>query len=276
MTPSFAFILIASLLAADPPIAVQPNDFDQLQGTWIVTRARRGVELDDSLVGATVTFAGAAFNSRSGNTVLGQGTWHITQTRKPKSIDLEYTEGPDKGRKLRGVYQLNEDRLVLLFGAPGKARPSSLEAGVKEGQLFLMLKFQQANAKSEEARKESEQMQGVWTVTRARRGPEIDKGLMGATVTLVGDEFTSRIRKTVLGKGVWTIGPAATPKTIDLEFTQGEQKGQKLRGIYRLDEDRLVVLFGSAGQDRPSSFEAKTQPDQLFLILKLEHPNKDR
>ena len=132
--------------------------------------------------------------------------------------------------------------------------------------LVAMTLFVAADDK-EEAKKEAERMQGTWKVQRARRGHGVDASLVGATVVLDGDRFTSQLGDTVLGRGTWKVDPTRKPKTIDLDYTEGPTKGETMKGIYQTGDQTLVILFSGPGKDRPRSFEDKAEDHQLFLTL---------
>src|SRR5262245_59801360 len=95
---TLTLLTVGFLLAADSPVKQVEQEMKKFQGTWVVARARRDGEVDAELAGATVTLAGNMFTSKSGKTILAQGTWKVDPAKKPKTIDIEYTDGPEKGQ----------------------------------------------------------------------------------------------------------------------------------------------------------------------------------
>jgi uncharacterized protein (TIGR03067 family) len=43
-----------------------------------------------------------------------------------RAIDYDMTEGPTKGEKHLGIYELDGDTVKFCFAAPGKDRPTAL------------------------------------------------------------------------------------------------------------------------------------------------------
>jgi uncharacterized protein (TIGR03067 family) len=135
---------LACLLGADSPGETAKQEKEALQGNWTVNHARRGGKKDASLVDATVIIAGDTFVSKSGETVQARGTWKIDVSKNPWTIDLLYTEGQEKGQRLRGIYTRNKGTWILLFSAPGENRPTSFEQDKEKGFLSLILKAAQS------------------------------------------------------------------------------------------------------------------------------------
>jgi uncharacterized protein (TIGR03067 family) len=125
---------------------------------------------------------------------------------------------------------------------------------------------------SDPLQREKDQLQGTWAVVRARHNGQANDKLLNATLTIAGDQFTSKIGDTVYGKGTWKIDPASNPKTIDIHYSEGADKGKTVKGIYHLKDNLWVVLFSSPGQDRPVSFDKDRKDGQTFLILKASRP----
>ena len=67
-------------------------------------------------------------------------TWSTDETKKPKTLDLEYTAGPDRGKKQLCVYEVVGDRLTIVMGVPGAKeadRPSSLATTPEKTKVVL-------------------------------------------------------------------------------------------------------------------------------------------
>ena len=134
--------------------------------------------------------------------------------------------------------------------------------------LMLTIVFLLAADSPETAKQEKERMQGTWRVEQARRGGKKEPALDKATVTIDGDDFISRAGDTVLTRGTLTIDGTKNPKTIDLLYTEGDQKGKQMRGIYNLKGATWALLFSDIGEERPTSLEKEAEKGYLSLILK--------
>jgi uncharacterized protein (TIGR03067 family) len=102
------------------------RDLDRLQGTWHVT----SIEADGQTLaaaafdGATIVIKGSLFISLSMGATY-EGTVDIHQTRKPKSLDLVFTAGPEKGNRNLGIYRLDGDRWTICLATRGNTRPKT-------------------------------------------------------------------------------------------------------------------------------------------------------
>src|SRR5260370_1128850 len=75
----------------------------------------------------------------------------------------------------------------------------------------------------------------------------------GASFVLQGDRFTSRGMGAIY-EGTISLDAAATPKTINFNFTAGPEKGNKSLGIYELDRDTWRLCMAMRGDVRPEAF----------------------
>jgi uncharacterized protein (TIGR03067 family) len=56
-------------------------------------------------------------------------------------------------------------------------------------------------------------------------------------------------------EGIFDIDIERTPHTIDIDFVDGPEAGNRSEGIFELDGDRLVICLGFAGESRPKTFK---------------------
>jgi uncharacterized protein (TIGR03067 family) len=121
----------------------------------------------------------------------------------------------------------------------------ALAAGVDEG-------------KQEAVKKDREQMQGHWTLVSQVVDGEEKTEAPGTKITIDADgNATAEKEGMPTRKAKLTIDPSKTPKTIDVEFQEGEQKGQTVQGIYEINGDTFRVCRSAPGKDRPTEFTSK-------------------
>jgi uncharacterized protein (TIGR03067 family) len=53
------------------------------------------------------------------------------------------------------------------------------------------------------------------------------------------------------------LAPTADPKNIDVIPDGGRNRGERVLGIYKLDEYRLTICMAAPGQRRPTEFKAE-------------------
>ena len=72
-----------------------------------------------------------------------EGTHKLEPTKKPKQIDAVRSKGPDAGKTLKGIYELDDKTFKVCFGAAGKDQPT--EFATKEGDGHRLLTFERQN-----------------------------------------------------------------------------------------------------------------------------------
>lgn len=102
------------------------GDLAKLQGEWRMSSGSAdGFEMPEGMLASSRRIC---TGDRLTVTVRGQlimkAKITLNVTAKPKTIDYEVSDGPTKGKKLLGIYELEGDVLKSCFGAPGEARPT--------------------------------------------------------------------------------------------------------------------------------------------------------
>lgn len=132
---------------------------------------------------------------------------------------------------------------------------------------------------------EAQKLAGVWLAESADMGGASRLAdVWTSKLTLTADSFAlSRyfdLSKDLQGR--FRLDPAANPKTIDLQVDELDLSavfdGVKIpactvRGIYKLDRDRLIICFPTDGrQERPPGFDVK---DKRVAVLTFARPSAD-
>jgi uncharacterized protein (TIGR03067 family) len=114
------------------------EDGDAMQGTWLASTAelagnqfpdevRKSIKLVIKDGQYTVTVGGAP----------DKGTVKLDPSAKPKAMDITGTEGPNKGKTILAIYEVEGDTLQVCYDLGGKNRPAEFKT--KAGtQLFLV------------------------------------------------------------------------------------------------------------------------------------------
>jgi len=128
-----------------------------------------------------------------------------------------------------------------------------------------------AELPSDEA--ELRRFQGTWNFVSLEdeAGPALEDDLVSIKVVIEGDRFTLRNGPTI-HQGILMVNPAATPKTIDVVFSKGAQRGKTMRGIYELKGDLLKLCNRSQGEGRPTGFVIKPGSGLTLQVLKRAKP----
>ena len=118
-----------------------------------------------------------------------------------------------------------------------------------------------------------ERLQGVWSmVSLEADGRAVPaSALGGARIAIHGGHFTS----TGMGakyEGTVEVDATRTPKTINMKFTEGPEKGNTNYGIYELDANKLRIYFSTESNERPKEFPAKPTTGMILMVLERVSP----
>jgi uncharacterized protein (TIGR03067 family) len=119
--------------------------------------------------------------------------------------------------------------------------------------------------------------QGTWKFVsiEAEGDRAFQDDLVSITVVIQGDRFTLSNGPTIT-RGVLTVDPAARPKTMDVVFSEGPQRGTTAQGIYELDGDLLKLCNGPPDKKRPTRFASKLGSGLTLQVLKRAKPRVAR
>lgn len=125
------------------------------------------------------------------------------------------------------------------------------------------------------AKKELDKLQGTWVATAGEAGGQQypDEQLKAMKFVVEGNKYTFTTKDTAEHpeKGTLKPDPAANPKALDIEITDGPDQGKSQKAIYDLEGDTLKVCVASPGADRPTEMSAKPQ-GQGLLTFKRQKP----
>lgn len=99
-------------------------------------------------------------------------------------------------------------------------------------------------------------LEGTW----AFRTLEVDGAKMPIAATgesrllIDGDRFRMESPEANY-EGIFDIDIETSPHTIDIDFVDGPEAGNRSEGIFEIDGDRLMICLGFAGVSRPKGFK---------------------
>ena len=130
-----------SLTAGDGNKELLDMDYAKLEGTWQVV----SLEVDGMMIpketikNSKLIIKSKEFTMKE-NIATYKGTFSIDPSKKPKTIDIKFTEGPENGNTSLGIYELDGDDLKLCLSVTTKERPTEFTAKPKSGHGFEVLK----------------------------------------------------------------------------------------------------------------------------------------
>ncbi len=131
-------VCLVLFLALAVSVGAAPEDTKSLDGTWLPTSAEMaGAKLSDEVVKSIkLILKGDKYTVHAGKSV-DEGTVKSDKSKKPYTMDIVGTEGPNKGKTILAICELDGDTLKICYDLGGKDRPK--EFMTKEGtQLFLV------------------------------------------------------------------------------------------------------------------------------------------
>lgn len=134
------FLLSAALRAGDDAAKA---DLKLLQGTWKVVEAfDKGERVpDEGIKNMEIVFEGSKILVRERGKVQDRMTVHIDAGKKPKTMDLTHTEGPDKDKTDHAIYLLEGDSLKICVNEKsGEARPTEFVSKPGTTHSLIVLK----------------------------------------------------------------------------------------------------------------------------------------
>jgi uncharacterized protein (TIGR03067 family) len=128
-------LVLSFTLAAWGEIA---RDSDTIQGTWLPSTAELGGKMfPDEVRKITKLVVKDDTYTVTVGTKVDKGTVKMNPKAKPKALDIVGTEGPNKGKKIRAIYERDGDTLRICYDLSGKSRPTEFKTRTGT-QLFLV------------------------------------------------------------------------------------------------------------------------------------------
>ena len=69
-----------------------------------------------------------------------RGSVKLDPAATPKAMDITGTDGPNKGKTLLAIYELDGDRLKICYDLSGKNRPTAFQT--TNGSLLFLVTYQ--------------------------------------------------------------------------------------------------------------------------------------
>jgi uncharacterized protein (TIGR03067 family) len=247
-----------------------------LQGRWtLVSAAFDGMAIPDDAAMGRLVIEGDRYSASVADQRVA-ATFRLGSGEGPKPIDFTYTEGPLKGETIKAIYELRGDTLRICRGIqPDAERPTEFSAPADSGRGLVVWERDKpaAEDKAKAIEAELKRFAGSWryesTIVEGKEVP--GDALEDVRLNLEGDRF-EMASTSVTYRGTFVVDPTATPKTIDVTFSEGPEKGKVSKGIYELDGDTYKVCVGLAGRDRPKTFTCEPGSGSAVQILKRVNP----
>ncbi len=190
---------------------------------------------------------------------ITRGQFKVDPTKTPKHFDVTITDGPAKGRTFSAIYELNDDTYKFCAFLRGKDRPSALTSEPGGGTMLQVLKREKQTVKEALLEVCRQELTGTWQVVSSvldgKKASDDETVQSKFSFDALGDASVLR-QGTVHGAATTKIEPTVQPMTIDLTWKNGDRTGQKALGIYKIEDERLIICLAEPGEPRPKDFSA--------------------
>jgi uncharacterized protein (TIGR03067 family) len=78
------------------------------------------------------------------NQIVDRGEYLVNDSAKPWAIDIVGRDGPNAGRSLLAIFELQDNRLTVCYNLDGQNRPANMQA--HDDQLLLSVTYKRAAA----------------------------------------------------------------------------------------------------------------------------------
>jgi uncharacterized protein (TIGR03067 family) len=271
MCLSFFIAALGFVASAEQPNAGLLDDAIALQGAWgFATLELDGKPIpEQAIAGSRLEIAGNKFTHTTGDVVY-KGTFKVDATLKPKTIDLMFTEGPEKGNTALGIYELNSDTWRICLTVTAKERPKEFATKSGSGLALETLKRKKAGEPADALKAELAKFTGEWTMVSGEiNGQAVPEQMRSQFKRIAtGDETLVMLGESTFMRAKFAVDPAKKPKAIDYTMLEGPNKGQKQLGIYEFDGENLKFCFASAGKERPTEFTSPEGSGRVASVWK--------
>jgi len=231
-------------------------DLDRLQGTWTI----ESLEMDGRKMPggeARIVVRGNRFTTIAMGATY-EGTVVVDQATIPRSFDLRFEEGPEKGNTSFGIYELDGDTWRICLTTRGSERPTEFAAPPGSGIALETLRRRLAQSSAAPSASPlpagdgAPELAGEWTpLSLVRDGQALPPSMLkyGKRVA-TANQVTVTLGPQVVLQAGYAVDRARTPMTMDYLVADGQTQ----RGIWALAEERLTTCFAAPGQPRPTEF----------------------
>src|SRR5688500_16531085 len=138
---------MTTLALADPPATTPASDLDKLQGYWKPLQCEYEGKAQmpaDIMKQVTVVFDKSEYHlyfkdekAPAGQPgILRLAKANVTLDSATKTITFEFADGPLKGKKSHGIYEVAGNQLKMCYGSVDKPKPTKFESPAGSGYFL--------------------------------------------------------------------------------------------------------------------------------------------
>jgi uncharacterized protein (TIGR03067 family) len=160
---------------------------------------------------------------------------------------------------------------IALFSSPSP----SLEVNIMRTTTWLLLVGTGLALGAQAGRlappqDDAARLQGAWAIdsVEVEGIPFAEEKLHEARLFVHGERYSFRFKGIEL-EMTYRLDAATSPRAIDLTVAAGPDKGKVFRGIYKLEDDRLIICRTTEPEeDRPTTFSTRPNSGLIMVVWK--------
>ena len=228
------------------------GDLKKLQGSWLMM----SLEMEGQKYptgGARIEISGDRFVSVSMGAEY-EGTVVLDETADPKTFDLTFDKGPEKGNRSLGIYELDGDSWKICLGLTGKQRPARFATAKGAGHALEVLEREKNPKKAEpidEKAAADPELDGEWQMVSCMQdGKPMDaRFVKSARRVFRGNGTTLFAGTAAMMKSRFTVDRSQAPHAIDYHDL-------RQHGIFAVTGGKLQTAVAPVNAARPTDFTA--------------------
>ena len=241
-------------------------DMKALQGTWDIV----SLEMDGEkypAVGSQIAVKGGRFTSLNMGAEYS-GTMAVDESASPKTFDLIFDSGPEKGNRSLGIYELDGDTWKICLGLTGKTRPTKFVSAPGSGHALEILRRGRGGAKkklpaADEHAEPVAELEGGWFMVSCRQdGQPMDSRFVKAAKR----EFRGNTTTLTGGRPGGNEEPVHGRLRPQDHRVSGSAAARHLQGVRR----QAANLPGGRGRDAAHRFHGEPRGRQAGVGMEPE------
>lgn len=108
------------------------EDKSTIEGTWVIVEAELGGQKLEAIKGTKLVLTAGRYQYQT-----DKGEYKLYPAEAIKAMDIVGIEGPNQGKTLLAIYELNGDQLTICYDLTGKARPKEFKAEAGRRQFLV-------------------------------------------------------------------------------------------------------------------------------------------
>jgi uncharacterized protein (TIGR03067 family) len=142
LTYGLTAVMVGLLIAADTRDDAARKDLDKFQGSWtLISLERDGKKMPpEEARKIKLTILGNKFVLRKDGMDVSEGSFSLDPSGKPKKVDETITAGPNKGKILMAIYEIDDTHHTVCFARAGGKRPTEFSSRPGTGQILQVWK----------------------------------------------------------------------------------------------------------------------------------------